>query len=85
MTASQQQPAFGRRGFLKAGGMLGAAGVLSALMGNAALAAEGRGRGVDTMHAPNNGGYGPLQPAPAASCSFRPGSPTWPSVRPAPR
>ena len=73
MNASQQQPAFGRRGFLKAGGALGAAGVLSALMGNAALAAEGRGRGVDTMQAPDNGGYGPLQPAPGGELLLPPG------------
>lgn len=56
--------AFNRRGFLKASGMAGAAATLAALMGNTANAAEGRGRGVDTMQAANNGGYGPLQEAP---------------------
>lgn len=58
------QSPFNRRGFLKATGVAGAAAALSALMGQTALAAEGRRHGVDTMQAPNNGGYGPLQPAP---------------------
>jgi secreted PhoX family phosphatase len=54
----------GRRGLLKAGGALSAAAALSALIGNTAHAAQGRQRGDDTMQAPNNGGYGALEPAP---------------------
>ncbi len=54
----------GRRGFLKTAGAFSAATALSALMSQTARAAEGRRNGVDTMQAPNNGGYGPLQPAP---------------------
>ncbi|MDR7330047.1 PhoX family protein [Corynebacterium guangdongense] len=54
----------GRRGFLKTAGAFSAATALSALMSQTAQAAEGRKNGVDTMQAPNNGGYGPLQPAP---------------------
>ncbi|MGP6173491.1 alkaline phosphatase PhoX [Corynebacterium sp. A21] len=55
---------FNRRGFLKASGVATAAATLAALMGTTAHAAEGRLQGKDTMQAPNNGGYGPLQPAP---------------------
>jgi uncharacterized protein len=53
----------GRRGFLAAG-TLGAGAALSGLMGNTAQAAPARRAGQDTMQAPNNGGYGPLRPAP---------------------
>ncbi|QCU78607.1 DUF839 domain-containing protein [Citricoccus sp. SGAir0253] len=65
MTTSTSAAAsrLGRRGFL-AGGTLTAAAALSALMGNTAHAAQGRTRGDDTMQAPDNGGYGPLEPAP---------------------
>ncbi|REE02440.1 PhoX family protein [Citricoccus nitrophenolicus] len=66
MTASQTHEVtnVGRRTLLAAGGTLSAAAALTALMGNTAHAAEGRRRGDDTMQATNNGGYGPLQPAP---------------------
>ncbi len=67
MTTSQTDQAtasVGRRGFLRAGGAISAAAALSGLMGNTAHAAQGRRRGDDTMQAPDNGGYGPLQPAP---------------------
>ncbi|MFC7403002.1 alkaline phosphatase PhoX [Citricoccus sp. GCM10030269] len=66
MSVSQthQTSTVGRRGFLAIGGTASAAAALSGLMGNTAHAAEGRRRGDDTMQAPDNGGYGPLQPAP---------------------
>ncbi len=53
----------GRRALLKGGGAVGAAAALQGLMGHTAQAAR-RGRGDDGMQAPDNGGYGPLQPAP---------------------
>lgn len=65
MTAAQTQPetgSVGRRAVLR-GGAVGAAAALTGLMGNTAHAAQGRRRGEDTMRAPDNGGYGPLQPA----------------------
>ena len=60
MTTAQTQAMtpVGRRGLLKAGGAMGAAAALSALMGNTAHAAQGRRLGDDTMQAPDNGGYG---------------------------
>lgn len=66
MTSSQthEKSTVGRRGFLAAGGALSATAALSALMTNTAHAANGRKHGDDTMRAPNNGGYGPLEPAP---------------------
>lgn len=66
MTTAQTQAMtpVGRRGLLKAGGAMSAAAALSALMGNTAHAAQGRARGDDPMQAPDNGGYGPLRPAP---------------------
>lgn len=68
MHTERQQPAsIDRRAFFRRGGTvvggLGAAAALQGLMANAADARPGRGnnRGVP---APDNGGYGPLRPAP---------------------
>lgn len=52
---------FGRRTLLKGGGAVGAAAALQGLMGHSAHAAKNGGGGAQ---APDNGGYGPLHPAP---------------------
>lgn len=57
-------PSLNRRRFLAGTGAVGAAAALQALMGNTAAAAGPGGGSNRGIQAANNGGYGPLHPAP---------------------